>query len=70
MLVIGGINMDIRRLLSIQAERGAKAIGTEYIFKSIEFVIAECRRYIQERSETYRDLEPEAKRQAIKRVNN
>jgi len=60
--------MDIRRLLSIQAERGAKAIGTEHMFKSIEFVIAECRRYIQERSETYRDLEPEAKRQAIKEL--
>ena len=58
--------MDAKRFLSIQAERGAKAVGTEVAQKSIDFVIAECRRYIQDRSEVYRDLDPESKRNAIK----
>ncbi len=60
--------MDAKRLLSIQAERGAKALGTESMQKSIDFVIAECRRFIQDRSESYRDLEPENKRNVIKEL--
>lgn len=60
--------MDAKRFLSIQAERGAKAVGTEVAQKSIDFVIAECRRYIQDRSKVYRDLDPESKRNAIKEL--
>lgn len=60
--------MDAKRLLSIQAERGAKAVGTETAYKTIDFVISECRKYIQDRSETYRHLDPESKREAIKNL--
>jgi len=58
--------MEAKRLLSLQAERGAKASGTDSMHKSIRTVITECRRFIQDRSESYRDLEPEFKREAIK----
>lgn len=58
--------MEAKRLLSLQAERGAKASGADSMHKSIRTVITECRRFIQDRSESYRDLEPEFKREAIK----
>ena len=58
--------MDSKRLLDIQAQRGAKSIGKDATQKSIESVVSECRRFIQDSSDTYRDLEPERKRAVIK----
>jgi len=60
--------MDAKRLLSIQAERGAKAIGMESMQRSIESEIIECRKFIQDNSEKYRDLEPQQKRNVIKEL--
>lgn len=60
--------MDSRRLIEIQSERGAKSIGKETTQKSLDSVINECRRYIQDNSDSYRDLEPERKRGVIKEL--
>jgi len=58
--------MDAKRLLNIQAKRGAKITGLESEQKSLDFVLSECRRYIQDKSDIYRDMEPEQKRKVIK----
>jgi len=60
--------MDVKRLVEIQEERGASNIAAESETKSIDAVINECRRYIQERSDEYRDLESDNKRDAIKKL--
>lgn len=60
--------MDNRRLLEIQSQRGAKSIGKDVTQKNIESVISECRRFIQDKSESYRDLESERKRGVIKEL--
>jgi len=60
--------MDSKRLLELQVERGATANSSEVIPKSIDTVISECRRYIQDNSEEYRSLESENKRDAIKKL--
>lgn len=57
--------MDNRRLIEIQSQRGAKSLGKDTVERSIESVINECRRYIQDESDSYRDVEPERKRAAI-----
>lgn len=60
--------MDNKRLIEIQSQRGAKSIGKDTTQKSIDSVISECRRFIQDSSDTYRDLEPERKRSVIKEL--
>lgn len=60
--------MDSKRLLELQSNRGAKSIGTETQQKSLETVIADCRRYIQDNSDSYRDLEVDRKRVVIKEL--
>lgn len=58
--------MDTKRLLQVQSERGAKASNTESSRKSIEFVVNDCRRFIQENSDKYRDVNSETKKNTIK----
>lgn len=58
--------MDNKRLLEIQAQRGAKAIGKDTTQKSIDAVVSECRRFIQDSSDSYRDLDPQKKLAVIK----
>ena len=58
--------MDSERILEVQSKRGAKGIGKETGQKSLESVISECRRFIQDNSDSYRDLDADKKRAAIK----
>lgn len=60
--------MTPERILQIQSSRGAKAVGREVQHKSIELVISDCRKYIQDKSDSYRELEPELKRGVIKEL--
>lgn len=60
--------MDSKRLLELQSSRGAKSVGVETQHRSIEAVISDCRRYIQDNSDSYRDLEIERKRIVIKEL--
>lgn len=49
--------MDIQRLTEIQNSRGATFRVSEANRKSYDFILSECRKYINERSELYRNLE-------------
>lgn len=60
--------MDIKRILEIQSQRGATSISLDKQMKPVEWVVNDCRRYIQDRSEVYRDLDPVAKRNSIKEL--
>jgi len=60
--------MDSKRMVDIQAERGAKGTVSEEVYKTIDVVISECRRYIQEHSDEYRNIEGDSKREAIKKL--
>lgn len=61
--------MDQHKLLELQTKRGAKAAeGFTTDTKQIDYVINECRKQIEERSDTYRELPPDKKREAIKRI--
>lgn len=61
--------MDQHKLLELQTKRGAKAAdGFQTDTKSIDAVINECRKQIEEKSDTYRDLAPDKKRETIKRI--
>ena len=60
--------MNAMRLLTLQAERGAKAAGAESMRKTIDTVTVECRRFIQDRSESYRDLDIDQKKSYIKQL--
>lgn len=60
--------MDIKRILEIQSQRGAASITTDSQMKSIDWVVNDCRRHIQDKSDVYRDLDPIAKRNAIKEL--
>ena len=58
--------MDSERILEVQAKRGAKSIGKDTGHKTLEAVVSECRRFIQDNSDNYRDLTSDKKRVAIK----
>lgn len=58
--------MDSKRLIELRAARGAKNIGSDVSQKSIEFVVNDCRRFIQDKSEEYRNLDSSNKRNTIK----
>lgn len=60
--------MDAGRLLDMQSSRGAKSVGQETTQKSIDTVINECRKFIQDNSDSYRELDTDKKRQAIKNL--
>lgn len=60
--------MDQRKLLEIQAQRGAKTSGMDTTFKTLELVTAECRKTIEEQSDKYRDAKPMEKKEAIKQI--
>lgn len=61
--------MDQHKLLELQTKRGAKAAdGFQTDTKSIDAVINECRKQIEDKSDTYRDLAPDKKRETIKRI--
>ena len=60
--------MDQKRLLKIQTERGAKSESFETAVKTIDTVVNECRKRIEEQSALYRDLNPVDKKEVIKRI--
>lgn len=60
--------METKRLVEIQSERCARSVGSDSSIRSMDQVIVECRRYIQDRSEGYTDMEPEEKRERIKEI--
>lgn len=61
--------MDQHKLLELQTKRGAKAAdGFVTDRKQIDTVISECRKQIEEKSESYRELPPDKKRETIKRI--
>lgn len=60
--------MDKKRLLDIRTQRGAKATASEINQKTIEWVVNDCRKYIQERSDQYRNMEVEERRTKIKNL--
>lgn len=60
--------MDQRKLLELQTQRGAKTIGTDTNVKTLEIVANECRKYIEDNSNKYRNLSGLEKREVIKQV--
>lgn len=61
--------MDIERLLKLQAQRGAKLTsGGDTSTTSFDNVMNECRKRIEEKSHTYRDLDSRKKKDAIKAI--
>ena len=60
--------MDQRKLLELQTKRGAKSISFDTATKTLDIVLNECRKQIEERSEQYRDLNPVDKKDAIKQI--
>lgn len=60
--------MDSKRLLALQSQRGARSVGKEANERSLEQVLSDCRRFIQDSSDSYRDLDPDRKRAAIKEL--
>lgn len=61
--------MDIRQLLDFQTQRGAKLSGaTDRNKTTIEQVISNCRRALEENSDKYRDFDPTEKKAIIKQI--
>ena len=61
--------MTAKELLELQTQRGAKvAAGSDQNTKSLEAVTNDCRTAIEEQSDKYRNLGPEAKKEAIKQI--
>lgn len=60
--------MDQRALLKLQTERGAKSESFETSSKTLDSVINECRKRIEDRSNSYRELNPVDKKEAIKQI--
>ena len=60
--------MRIEKLLDLQSKRGAKTIGMEPELKTIESVVNECRKAIEDSSTMYRDLGPSEKQEVIKQI--
>lgn len=62
------MGMDSQRILELQAKRGAKRTVSEANKKSLETVVIDCRRYLQDRIDSYRNLEAEEKKNRIKQL--
>lgn len=60
--------MDQRKLLELQTQRGAKTIGYDTTTKTLDVVVSECRKTIEDNSEKYRDLSPDDKTATIKQI--
>ena len=60
--------MDQRKLLELQTQRGAKTIGYDTTAKTLDVVVSECRKTIEDNSEKYRDLSPDDKTATIKQI--
>lgn len=60
--------MVAERLLQIQSQRGAKVVGQEVDHRSFDNVLADCRKFIQDNSASYRELDPALKRNMIKEL--
>lgn len=60
--------MDNKRLLQIQSQRNVQSNKSSNTQKQIESVVAECRRYIQDRADSYRNKDAEAKKATIKEL--
>lgn len=61
--------MDIKQLLAMQTERGAKISGVSERNKTtISEVISKCRKALEEQSERYRDLKAEEKKSMIRQI--
>lgn len=60
--------MDNKRLLQVQSQRNVQANKSSNSQKQIESVVGECRRYIQDRAESYRNKDAESKKNTIKEL--
>ena len=61
--------MNSKELLDLQTRRGAKTgVGSDTNVKSLETVVNDCRKAIEDASEKYRNLGPDEKKAAIKQV--
>jgi len=61
--------MNSKELLELQTQRGAKmSAGSDTNTKSLDAVINDCRKAIEEGSERYRNLAPDGKKEAIKQI--
>lgn len=61
--------MEIEKLLKLQAQRGAKLpSGLESSKTTLDVAMNECRKYIEDKSSSYRDLDPLNKKEAIKSI--
>lgn len=61
--------MESKDLLELQTQRGAKiAAGGDTSTRTIEAVISDCRKAIEEQSDKYRDLNPLDKKDKIKEI--
>lgn len=60
--------MDKKRLLDMSSQRGVRVTASEINQKTIEWVVNDCRKYIQERSDQYRNMEVEERRAKIKNL--
>lgn len=58
------------RLANLQAKRSARLVGVESAEKDEQAIILECRRYIQQFSEFYRNMAPAQKKEIIKEKIN
>ena len=60
--------MDQKALLKMQTERGAKSESYDTATKTLDAVINECRKQIEDKSSEYRDMDPLAKKEAIRQI--
>lgn len=61
--------MQAKDLLELQTQRGAKImVGGDTSTRTLDAVINECRKAIEENSERYRDLDPASKKETIKQI--
>lgn len=60
--------MDTKQLLKIQTERGAKAVGSDRTTKTLDVVMADCRKAIENNSDSYRNLTGLEKTEKIKSI--
>ena len=58
--------MEKQRLLEIQTQRGTRIVGSEANIKTFESVVNDCRKVIQDKSDSYRNLSPETRHEKIK----
>jgi len=61
--------METRDLLELQTQRGAKlSVGGDSTTRSLEAVVNDCRKAIEQQSDKYRDLAPNEKKEKIKQI--